>query len=129
MVKWGPFFDTQARVFTVVLEPGSNTAPVVFAGVASFDGVDVPFSGRRMALRGAFLPENVNVGSNVRTDGFRVVVQGEAGKRYDIEATETPGVPGSWVAVATNLDGAGVVDFTDLLAAGRAARFYRVIER
>ena len=23
-VKWGPFFDPQARVFTVVLEPGSN---------------------------------------------------------------------------------------------------------
>ena len=128
-VKWGPFFDTQARVFTVVLEPGSNTAPVVFAGVASFDGVDVPFSGRRIALRGAFLPENVNVGSNVRTDGFRVVVQGEAGKRYDIQATETPTIPGSWVAVATNLDGAGVVDFTDRQAAGRQARFYRVIER
>ena len=79
--------------------------------------------------RGAFLPESVNLGSNVWTNGFRVVVQGEAGRRYDIEVSETPAVPGSWVAVATNLDGAGVVDFTDLLAAGRAARFYRVIER
>ncbi len=130
-VKWGPFIDTPtlARVFTVVLEPGNNTAPVVFAGVASFDGVDVAFSGRRAALRGSFLPENVNAGRNVRTGGFRVVVQGEAGKRYDIEATETPAIRTSWVAVATNLDGAGVVEFTDLLAAGRAARFYRVIER
>ena len=49
------------------------------------------------ALRGAFLPESVNAGRNVRTEGFRVVVQGEAGKRYDIEATETPAIPSSWV--------------------------------
>ena len=128
-VKWGPFFDNQARVIAFVLEPGGNTAPAVFAGVASFDGVDVPFSGRRSALRGAFLPENANAGRTVRADGFRVVVQGEAGKRYDIQMSETPTVPGSWVAVATDLDGAGVVEFTDLLATTRQARFYRVIER
>ena len=56
-------------------------------------------------------------------------VQSEAGKRYDIEATETPGVPSSWVPVATNLDGTALVDFTDTLATSRQARFYRVIER
>jgi len=128
-VKWGPFFDTVERAFTFLLEPGSNGGPVVFTGVASFDGVDVGFSGRRGVPRAPFLPENVNAGRNVKVDGFRVVVQGEAGKRYDIEATETPGIPGSWVAVATNLDGAALMDFTDSLAAGRAARFYRVIER
>ena len=75
------------------------------------------------------MPENVNAGRNVRVDGFRVVVQGEAGKRYDIEATETPGVPSSWVPVATNLDGTALVDFTNTVAASRQARFYRVIER
>ncbi len=128
-VKWGPYFDTVERVLTCVLEPGANTASVVFAGLASFDGVDVPFRGRRAIQRGAFLPENVNVGRDVKRDGYRVVVQGEAGKRYDIEATETPGVPGSWVPVATNLDGTALVDFTDTLAASRQARFYRVIER
>lgn len=128
-VKWGPFFDTVERELICVLEPGANTAPVVFAGVASFDGVDVPFRGRRAIQRGAFLPENVNVGRDVKRDGYRVVVIGEAGKRYDIEATGTPGVPSSWVAVATNLDGTALVDFTDTLAATRQARFYRVIER
>lgn len=128
-VKWGPFFDTVERTFTFVLEPGANSDPVVFVGVASFDGVDVPFRGRRAIHRGAFLPENANVGRDVKRDGYRVVVIGEAGKRYDIEATETPGVPSSWVPVATNLDGAALVDFTDTLATSRQARFYRVVER
>ena len=81
------------------------------------------------AVWGAFLPENANAGRNVKVDGFRVVVQGEAGKRYDIEATETPGVLSSWLPVATNLDGAALVDFTDPVVTSRPARFYRVIER
>ena len=81
------------------------------------------------SLAGLAGPKSPGGSPNVKTDGFRVVVQGEAGKRYDIEATETPGVPTSWVAVATNLDGAGLVDFTDTLATSRQARFYRVIER
>ncbi|MFM8470686.1 MAG: Calx-beta domain-containing protein, partial [Limisphaerales bacterium] len=128
-VKWGPFFDAAERVLTCVLEPGANTAPVVFAGVASFDGVNVGFTGRRAVPRAAFLPENANAGRNVRVDGFRVVVHGEAGKRYDIEATATPWIPNSWASVATNLDGAALVDFTDTLATSSSRRFYRVIER
>ena len=128
-VKWGQFFDNQERVLSFILEPGASVDPVVFAGVASFDGVEIPFTGRRAIQRGAFLPENANAGRNVKVDGFRVVVQGEAGKRYDIEATETPGVLSSWLPVATNLDGTALVDFTDTLATSRQARFYRVIER
>ena len=128
-MKWGLFLDNQERVLSFILEPGASVDPVVFAGVASFDGVTIPFTGRRAIQRGAFLPENANAGRNVKVDGFRVVVQGEAGKRYDIEATETPGVPSSWVLVATNLDGAALVDFTDPVVTSRPARFYRVIER
>ena len=140
-LKWGPFFDTVERACACVLEPGNNTAPAVFAGGVLFDGmfdsatglqisgVFVPFSERRTVPRGAFLPENANVGRNVRTEGFRVVVLGEAGKRYDIEASATPTIPGSWVPVAVNLDGSALLDFTDSLATSSPRRFYRVIER
>ena len=140
-LQWGPFFDTLERACACVLEPGNNTAPAVFDGGVLFDlmfdsatglqtsGVFVPFSGRRMVARGAFLPENANVGRNVRTEGFRVLVLGEVGKRYDIEACSTPTIPGSWVPVALDLDGSALLDFTDSSGKNSTRRFYRVIER
>ena len=140
-LQWGPFFDTVERACACVLEPANNTAPAVFDGGVLFDlmfdsatglqtsGVFVPFSGRRMVARGAFLPENANVGRNVRTEGFRVLVLGEVGKRYDIEACSTPTIPGSWVPVALDLDGSALLDFTDSSGKNSTRRFYRVIER
>jgi len=50
-------------------------------------------------------------------------------KTDDVRISERREIPRSWVAVATNLDGAALVDFTDTLATSRSRRFYRVIER
>ena len=47
-VKWGPFFDRVARTLAYQATPASNTLGVaVFAGVASFDGANLPVSGQR----------------------------------------------------------------------------------
>jgi|GEM_PF-2928846 len=45
-VKWGPFFDNQARTLTYdTTPPAGTTGPQNFDGVGSFDGSNVPITG------------------------------------------------------------------------------------
>lgn len=47
-LKWGPFFDATPRELHCQLLPSSSaTGSVIFSGVASFDGADVPIGGAR----------------------------------------------------------------------------------
>jgi hypothetical protein len=128
-VKWGPFFDSTARTLSYGINPKTNTALATFVGTASYDGVDVPITGRRISLRAPFMPENVNAGRNIRTNGFRILAQGEVDRVYVLEGTDTPWLTNSWVPLFTNQNGVTDLDFTDYSTTNRAARFYRVIER
>ncbi len=61
MVKWGPFFDNQARVLTYTVSPPSNAISLqMFEGRASFDGSSVPIAGDRA----------INEIGAIFTDGF-----------------------------------------------------------
>ncbi len=60
-VKWGPFLDATARVLTyVVTPPAGTTGTVTFAGVASFDGVEVPLGGTATLSRCEHHPADAN---------------------------------------------------------------------
>jgi hypothetical protein len=67
-LKWGPYFDPTARVLTYVVTPPADTSgPVAFAGVASFDGAEVPLGGTATLSRCEQHPAD--------TDGdFRLVI-------------------------------------------------------
>ena len=128
-VKWGPFFDNTPRTLSYSVNPKTNSALAGFVGTASFDGADVAIAGRRASQRAPFMPENANAGRNVRNNGFRILTQGEPGRVYVLESSETPWLPNSWIPLVTNLDGATDLDFTDYAVSNRVSRFYRVIER
>jgi hypothetical protein len=67
-VKWGPFFDATARLLTyVVTPPAGTTGTVTFAGVVSFDGVEVPLGGTASLGRCEQHPADAN-------SDFRLVI-------------------------------------------------------
>jgi hypothetical protein len=67
-VKWGPFFDATARVLTYVVTPPAGTiGTVTFAGVVSFDGVEVPLGGKASLSRCEQHPADAN-------SDFRLVI-------------------------------------------------------
>lgn len=123
-VKWGTFAG--ARDLTYSINAGTNAAPALFSGVASFDGVDVPVAGHRISVRAPWVPEDSNVGRDVRRDGFHLLVQGEAGRQYVLEYSVDFR---TWTPLMTHPDGATDLDFTDGQATNDVRRFYRVIER
>jgi hypothetical protein len=89
-IRWGPFVDATARVLTyIVTPPAGTTGTVTFAGVVSFDGVEVPVGGSQTLARCEQHPADAN------TD-FRLVIgevtgYGAAWKRGD--PWSTPPVP------------------------------------
>ncbi|GDY21177.1 hypothetical protein LBMAG56_25230 [Verrucomicrobiota bacterium] len=54
-INWGPFYDAQPRTLRYSAQPG-GAASGVFLGRATFDGVEVPFSGRRVIVRSPGVP-------------------------------------------------------------------------
>ena len=106
-VRWGTF--TGPHDLTYTINPGTNEAPGLFTGVASFDGTDVPIMGRRISIRAPWVPDagSVNTNRNILRDGFRMQVQGEVSKTYLLQGSYTPWDAGSWVNIATNAPGAG----------------------
>jgi len=98
-VKWGPFFDTAARVLTyVVTPPADTTGTVTFAGVASFDGVEVPLGGMATLSRCEHHPADAN-------GDFRVVIgevtgYGAAWKKGDAWAVPPASIPIGYVTRA-----------------------------
>jgi len=127
-VKWGPFFDNTPRVLSYDVQPGTNTAAAQFVGVSSFDGVDTPIKGRRVTLRGPWIPEAtlLNTNRNIARDGFRLLVQGEAGRQYVLEYSVDFR---AWIPLVTNFNGATDLDVTDTGSTNSTQRYYRVIER
>ncbi|MEK7678385.1 MAG: immunoglobulin domain-containing protein [Verrucomicrobiota bacterium] len=68
-VKWGPFFDSQARVFTYALVPPTGfLGTAVLIGVASFDGLDMTITGDRQYTQGGTPPIS-QVSRTISTNG------------------------------------------------------------
>jgi hypothetical protein len=60
-MKWGPFFDATSRMLTYELTPPTDAVdPVMFAGLASFDGVDVALGGPTTLARCETHPADAN---------------------------------------------------------------------
>jgi len=61
MVKWGPFYDATARAITYALTPPAEAGgSATFAGVVSFDGVDVAVGGTKTLSRCEQHPADAN---------------------------------------------------------------------
>ena len=89
-MKWGPFFDATPRTITYGLTPPANaTAAVTFAGVVSFDGVEVPVGGAKTLARCEQHPADAN--SDFRLVIGEVTGYGSAWKRGT--GWETPPLP------------------------------------
>ena len=60
-VKWGPFFDHNARTLTYqVTPPSGETGTKTFAGVISCDGSNVPIGGDQSIELGSYHPADTN---------------------------------------------------------------------
>lgn len=125
-VKWGPFYDNVPRLLTYAALPGTNTAPALFTGTASFDGVDVAITGQRTSTRAPFVRRDSNDNRDVKRDGFRLLIQGEEGLSYLLEYT-TDLI--QWLPLSTNVVGAVDLEIVDPSPASQSRRFYRITER
>ncbi len=68
LVKWGPFFDDDARTLSyTATAPTSATGPRTFSGTASFDGAGVAIGGNRTIAEAGSAPPGA--GTAVRSFG------------------------------------------------------------
>ncbi len=126
LVKWGVYLDNAPRTLTYQVTPKttSTTGTVTFAGVASFDGYNVPIYGQRVIGLGASTQIDPPPSSPL-TPGDRVVnLTGQAGVTYTIEAS--PDLI-DWVPVGTLLNNDGVLNYHDPDGTNYGFRFYRIV--
>ena len=124
-VKWGPFFDNQARVLTYQLAPGKS-APghYVLNGVASFDSSNIALpTGAITVVAGHLLALSIHAGSEAADSGagqmpaltvhsgesarcnIRVVNAGAGAAAFTITA---PAGDSGWSVTYRNTDGADI---------------------
>ncbi|MBL9128380.1 MAG: hypothetical protein JNL97_12070 [Verrucomicrobiales bacterium] len=122
-IKWGPFYDTEARDLTYEVTPLPGTSgDGLFAGLGSFDGQSLALGGTRQMLPpGASAPPSL--ASVAAENGrFRVRLTGTPGARYAIEASPDLRV---WTPVQTvGADENGTVDYS-VSRLGLEHRFFR----
>ncbi len=87
-IKWGPFYDGEAREFTYEATPLPGTAEhAVLSGVASFNGVSLAIRGASQLLPpGAEIAPRI-VAQSSTADQFSFHVDGSPGRHYVIEAS------------------------------------------
>jgi hypothetical protein len=125
-VKFGLFRDTLTRDLRYILTPPTNSVFVgYFAGVASFDGVNRPVTGRSRITRELSIePPTPPI---IRPDGTGLNLlrfSGEVGVNYRVEAS-TDLI--EWVPIESLLNSDGTLDFLDPEAASLNKRFYRIV--
>ena len=105
-VNWGTFSDATARLLTyVVAPPAEATGTVTFAGVARFDGVEVPLGGTATLDRCEQHPADAN--SDFRLVIGEVTGYGAAWKRGNTWAVPPLPIPIGYVTRAGYLWRAG----------------------
>ncbi len=129
-VRWGPFFDSQARSLSYVLTPPAGAfAEATFDGAASFDGTSLTIDGPATV---SALPDEGAVTARFAgfqfsaANGFHAVLHGTPGQTYQIEVSTDLA---HWVPLRTEVAGGdGHLEFTDTDVSGEA-RFYRAQAR
>jgi len=87
-VKWGPFFDREARRLTYQLAPGGDGAgTIALAGVGSFDGLNVAVEGPTRVYPAGQAPAPLFVAALGGESGWQFQLKGEPGRRYVIETS------------------------------------------
>lgn len=130
LVKFGPYFDNLARTVHLALLPGASSAGTVsLSGIASFDGVDIPFAAMRLLERRPLAQSDANLGRDIQRDGFRLLIQAEAGREVVLEYRDDLRASTPWIPLLTNSVGSADVVLVDPNAGQRSGRFYRIIER
>ena len=126
-VKWGLFLDNQARTLTYQVTPSTNLPNVVgFSGVASFDGINVPITGRRYTYLNTGAVPPAKLQSMVTApNGDRIIkFLGQPGVVYQLEGSENLT---DWTPLDQLLNNDGVLDYTDPATTNFVNRFYRAI--
>jgi hypothetical protein len=88
-VKWGPFLDNAPRTLTYqVTPPESARGSALFAGVASWDGVDTPVEGRQSIAASSTIASSTAVSSlpDKCTAGIAFTVSIAATPAVDVSA-------------------------------------------
>jgi hypothetical protein len=131
-VRWGPFFDNQARTLTYTAVPPALASGVAtFSGTASFDGSTVTIAGER---------QSVPVSALASTPAIQLVHATMVNGQFQFDFTNNAALP-VHLSATTNLSlplsqwesldepqplGGGVYRFTDTSATNRLQRFYRL---
>lgn len=111
-VKWGPFFDRQARQLTYTMKAIKPTKPVQavdLAGASAYDGIPVAIEGQQAIV---ILPgEGRSLVLQSAGPLGRWKLRGVPGKVYELNRSTNLS---QWSAVQQVVaDGAGMVEFTD----------------
>jgi hypothetical protein len=113
--------------YTVTPRLVASSIVTEFAGVASFDGVDVPIGGQRWIHFGGNI---TNVPPHVESitslnDGNRLLTfRGEPGTAYTVEASENFI---DWTPLEVLVNDDGIVQFIDIAGNSSEKRFYRIV--
>ncbi len=126
-VKWGLFMDNQPRTLTYQVTPNTNLLKAAyFSGVASFDGINVPITGKRSTFLSTGIISPATLQSIITSpNGDRIITfRGEAGVVYQLEASENLT---TWEPLQQMLNNDGVLYYTDPATTNFVNRFYRAI--
>ncbi|MDB6029018.1 MAG: hypothetical protein JWM68_5241, partial [Verrucomicrobiales bacterium] len=126
-VKWGLFLDNQVRTLTYQVTPATNLSTAVgFSGVASFDGINVPITGRRYAYlnTGTVPPAKLQSIITSPTGDRIITFFGQPGIVYRLEGSADLT---EWVTMEGMLNNDGVLYYTDPASTNFVNRFYRAV--
>ena len=122
-VRWGLFQDQTSRTLTYELTPSGALTP--FAGVASFDGTNLPITGvRQPEIVPAITEAEFAPATRLPTGEIVLPLATRDGTVTVIEFSDDLRV---WTPIWTNTPGSQL--FRDLPLNVRAGRFYRSIEQ
>ena len=123
-VKWGPFFDSQARTLTYRVTPPATAAGLAtFSGNLSVDGVNITVSGQRETSPGGGTAQPATLSAQMYAG---ITIVGTVGRAYRIEFANDAG-GNNWTALTNLTLPSSPYLFIDLQSAGASKRFYQAV--
>jgi hypothetical protein len=118
-VKWGSFFDATPRALSYqAMPPILARGNADFAGLASFDGLNVAIAGAARMREVCRLSGCVQIAPG----HFQLTVTGRAGARIVLQ---TSGDLAAWTPLVTLTNTSGRLEFSDPAGLNFSRRFYR----